>query len=135
MELTNDGDILKCLQIALIQSHSSNDRVQLVSVFCAKDNDNKYIYTIAELLKLFRDKSKHLTEKARMHAAGGQAGISIEAGKYVKKRLTDAQVNHFLDFLQLSGVMQDVASGTRSVKLTSGIKVIMPNVVRTVHKS
>ena len=77
MELTNDGDILKCLQTALIQSHSSNDRVQLVSVFCAKDNDNKYIYTIAELLKLFRDKSKHLTEKARMHAAGGQAGKSF----------------------------------------------------------
>ena len=130
MELTNDGDILKCLQAAVIQSHSSNDRVKLVSVFCAKDNDNKYIYTIAELLKLFPDKSKHLIEKARM-----QAGMSIEAGKYVKKKLTDAQVNHFLDFVQFSGVMQDVASGTRTVKLTSGIKVIMPNVVRTVHKS
>ena len=130
MELTNDGDILKCLQAAVIQSHSSNDRVKLVSVFCAKDNDNKYVYTIAELLKLFPDKSKHLIKKARM-----QAGMSIEAGKYVKKKLTDAQVNHFLDFLQFSGVMQDVASGTRTVKLTSGIKVIMPNVVRTVHKS
>ena len=70
-----------------------------------------------------------------MHAAGGQAGMPIEAGKYVKKRLTDAQVNHFLDFLQFSGVMQGVASGTRTVKLTSGRKVIMPNVVRTVHKS
>ena len=31
--------------------------------------------------------------------------------------------------------MQDVPSGTRTVKLTSGRKVIMPNVVRTVHKS
>ena len=118
-----------------MQSHSSNDRVQLVSVLCAKDNDNKYIYTIAELLKLFPDMSKHLIQKVRMHAAGGQAGMPIEAGKYVKKRLTNAQVNHFLDFLQFSGVMQDVASGTRTVKLTSARKVIMPNVVRTVHKS
>ena len=79
--------------------------------------------------------SKHLIEKARMHAAGGQAGMPIEAGKYVKKRLTDAQVNHFLDLLRFSGVMQDVASGTRTVKLTTGKKIIMLNVVRTVHKS
>ena len=79
--------------------------------------------------------SKHLIEKERMHAAGGQAGMPIEERKYVKKRLTDAQVNHFLDFLQFSGVMQDVASETRTVKLTIGRKVIMPNVVRTVHNS
>ena len=83
-ELTSDGDMLKCLQAAVTQSHSSNDRVQPVSVLCAKDNDNKYIYTTAELLKLFPDMSKHLIEKARMHAAGGQAGMPIEAGKYVK---------------------------------------------------
>ena len=134
-ELTSDGDMLKCLQAAVTQSHCSNDRVQAVSVLCAKDNDNKYIYTTAELLKLFPDTSKHLIEKARVHAAEGQAGMPIEAGKYVKKRLTNAQVNHFLDFLQFSGVMQDVASGTRTVKLTSARKVIMPNVVRTVHKS
>ena len=108
------------------QNHSSNDRVQLVSVLCAKDKDNKHIYPhIAELRKLFPDMSKHHIEKARMHAAGGQAGMPIE--KYIKKSLTDAQVNHFLDFLQVSG--------TRTVKLTSGRKVILPNFVRTVHKS
>ena len=67
-----------------------------------------------------------------MHVAGGKAGMLKEAGKYVKKRLTDALVNHFLDFLQFSGVMQDVASGTKTVKLTSGRKVTCQ---RTVHKS
>ena len=49
-----------------------------------------------------------------MHVAGGKAGMLKEAGKYAKKRLTDALVNHFLDFLQFSGVMQDVANGTDS---------------------
>ena len=67
--------------------------------------------------------SKHLIKKATMYAAGGLAGIPIEAGQYVKKRLIDAQVNHFLDFLQLSGVMQNVTSGTRTAKLTIGRKV------------
>ena len=95
-ELISHGDILKYLQAAIMQSHISNDGVQLVSVLCAEDNGNKYIHTIAELLKLFPDMSKYLIEKARMHAAGGQAGMPIETGKYVKKRLTDAQVNHLL---------------------------------------
>ena len=132
---TSDREILKCLQAAVKQIHSSNDRVQLLSVIFAKDNDNKYINIIAQLLKSFLDMSKHLIKKATMYAAGGLAGIPIEAGKYAKKRLIDAQVNHFLDFLQLSGVMQDVTSGTRTAKLTSGRKVIMPNIVRTIHKS
>ena len=125
-ELTSHGDILKCLQAPVTQNHSSNDRVQLASVLCAKDKGNKHIYAhIVELRKLFSDMSKHHIEKARMHAAGGQAGMPIE--KYIKKSLTDAQVNHFLEFLQ--------ASGTRTVKLTSGRKAILPNFVRTVHKS
>ena len=68
----------------------------LFQFFVLKDNDNKYIYIIAELFKLFQDMSKHLIKKARMHAAGGQAGML---------KMTDAQVNHFFDFLQLSGVM------------------------------
>ena len=88
-ELISDGDTLKYLQAAVTQIHISNDRVQLVSVPCAKDNDSKYIYSIAELLKLFADMSKHLNEKARINAAGRQAGMPIEAEKYVKKRLID----------------------------------------------
>ena len=79
--------------------------------------------------------SKRLIKKARMYAAGSQVGIPIEAGKYVTKKLTCAYVNHFLDFLQFSGVMKDVTSGTRTVKLTSGRKKIMPEVMRTLHKS
>ena len=93
-ELTSDGDILNCLQAALTQSHSSNDRVQLVSVLCAKDKDNKYIYTIAELLKLFPDMSKHLIEKARIHAAGGQAGMPIEANDLLLKITAELKNNH-----------------------------------------
>lgn len=37
--------------------------------------------------------------------------------------------------MQTSGLIQDVASGTRRVQTSNGRVVTMPNVVRTVHKS
>ena len=62
-------------------------------------------------------------------------GIPIEPGRFFRKKLCDAEINRFLDFIQYSGIIQDVASGTRNVTLSTGKKVVMPNVVRTVHKS
>ena len=43
------------------------------------------------MLKCFLDMSKHIIKKAKMQAAESQASMPIEAGKYIKKRLTDAQ--------------------------------------------
>ena len=71
--------------------------------------------------------------KARQHAAITISGAANEPGKYTRKKLKDAQINHFLDFLQHGGVMQDVASGTRTVKLSTGLKTKITNAVRTVH--
>ena len=45
------------------------------------------------------------------------------------------QIDHFLAFIQLGGFVQDVASRACNVKLSSGRKAAMPNVVRTVHKA
>ena len=74
-------------------------------------------------------------KKARQHAAITTSGAPIEPGKYTRKKLKDAQINHFLDFLQHGGVMQDVASVIRTVKLSTGRKTKIPNAARTVHKA
>ena len=65
----------------------------------------------------------------------GLRGVPIEPGKYFHVKATDEQINLFLDFIQFSGLVQDVASGTRTVKLSSNRKISMPNVIRTVHKA
>ena len=65
-------------------------------------------------------------KKARQHAAITMSGAPIEPGKYTRKKLKDAQINHFLDFLQHGGVMQDVASVIRMVKLSTGCKTKIP---------
>ena len=84
---------------------------------------------------MFQGISLNDVKKTRQHAANTTPGAPIEPGKYTKKKLKDAQINHFLDFLQHDGVMQDVASGTRTVKLPTGRKTKIPHAVRTVHKA
>jgi len=54
-------------------------------------------------------------------------GVSIEPGKYYCTKVSEEQINHFLDFIQFSGLVQDVASGTRSARLSTNRKVAMPN--------
>ena len=45
------------------------------------------------------------------------------------------KVNHFLDFINRPYFYQDVAYGTRTIKISSGEKLIMSNVIRTVTRS
>ena len=50
-------------------------------------------------------------------------------------RLLMANVDHFVDFVNGPYFYQDVAYGTREIKLGTGEKVAMPNVVRTVTRT
>ena len=86
-------------------------------------------------MKIFPGVTKYQVEKARKHANLGLAGIPTEPGKYHCSRVSEAEINLFLDFVQFGGLVQNVASGTQSVKLSSNKKVVMPNVVQTVHKA
>ena len=63
--------------------------------------------------------------------------MTIEAGKYVKKRLAVPLVNHFLDFLQFSGVMQDAGLWNKDSKTTKWKKGNnrLLHLMITVHKS
>ena len=46
-----------------------------------------------------------------------------------------AKVDHFVDFVNRPCFYQDVAYGTREIKLETGEKLAMPNVVRTVTRT
>ena len=45
------------------------------------------------------------------------------------------KVDHFIDFVNRPYFYQDVAYGTRLIKLETGEKLAMPNVVRTVTRT
>ena len=50
-------------------------------------------------------------------------------------RLPVAKVDHFIDFVNRPYFYQDVPYGTREIKLETGEKLAMPNVVRTVTRT
>ena len=82
------------------------------------------------MIEIFQGVMLYNIKQARKHAAKDQAGMPVKPGLYCQKKLNDAQINHFLDFLH-GAVMQDVASGTHSAKRFSGRKSNIPNAVRT----
>ena len=49
--------------------------------------------------------------------------------------LNKAKVDHFVEFSNRPYFYQDVSYGTRVLKLQSGERLTMPNVIRTVTKS
>jgi len=50
-------------------------------------------------------------------------------------RLPMVKVDHFIDFVNRPYFYQDVAYGTRVIKLESGEKHAIPNIVRTVTRT
>ena len=103
-------------------------RQQILSLFV---ND----YSKSELLALIPGLSKWRIDEARKHAFQTKPGQPIDPPRITRCRLGAVKVDHFLDFLSSPSVLQDVAYGTRTLKLESGESLEIPNMVRTVISS
>ena len=60
------------------------------------------------------------------------AGVSEERQSVVRYRLDRQNLDHFLDFTICPHYIQDVAYGTKKLKISTGEVLQIPNVVRTV---
>ena len=103
-------------------------RQQILSLFV---ND----YSKSELLALIPGLSKWRIDEARKHAFQTKPGQPIDPPRITRCRLDAVKVDHFLDFLSSPSVLQDVAYGTRTLKLESGESLEIPNMVRTLKSS
>ena len=103
-------------------------RQQILSLFV---ND----YSKSEILALIPGLSKWRIDEARKHAFQTKPGQPIDPPRITRCRLDVVKVDHFLDFLSSLSVLQDVAYGTRTLKLESGESLEIPNMVRSVISS
>ena len=103
-------------------------RQQILSLFVIN-------YSQTELLALIPGLSKWRIDEARKHAFQTKPGQSIDPPRITRCRLDAVKVDHFLDFLSSPSFLQDVAYGTRTLKLESGQSLEIPNMVRTVISS
>ena len=79
--------------------------------------------------------SKARIDQARNHATETGKGQPILEKTIYRARIENAKVDHFLDYISRPALLQDVAFGTKTLKLDSGGGVIIPAVVRTLIPS
>ena len=118
--VTNTG-FIDVLIKAYDQAESWQTKRQILSLFV---ND----FSRRELQTLIPGLTKWRIEQARQHAT--------EAGKTIfRKTIDQGNVDHFISYISQPQVHQDVAFGTKTLKLDSGQRIIIPAVVRTLITS
>ena len=80
-------------------------------------------------------RSKWRIDQARNHATETGKGQPILEKPIYRARIENAKVDHFLDYISGPELLQDVAFGTKTLKLDSGGRVIIPADVRTLIPS
>lgn len=88
-----------------------------------------------ELRELIPGLSKWHIDQARRHAAEAAPGQPVVSAPIKRTRLDPVKTNHFVNFIASANFIQDVANGTEKLKLDSGDKITIPNVIRTMVPS
>ena len=109
-------------------ANSWSTRQQILSIFASD-------YSKTELLQLVPGLTKFRIDEARKHAFQTKPGQPIEPPTITRTRLDPVKVDHILDFISSPTFLQDAAYGMKTLKLSSGENVEIPNVVRTVISS
>ena len=108
------------------EATSWSTKREILSVFV---ND----YTKARLQQIIPGLSIWAIDEARKHVAKVGIGKPVPRIEPISRsRLHLTKVDHFLDFISRPNFLQDVAYWTKSLKLSSGDTIEIPNVVRTV---
>ena len=106
-------------------------KIQILSIYALK-------YSCDELKRIhapFENLSDRQIKKAKKLSRIVGAGMAIEKTPFHRVQIDLAKLSHFLSFVDQPFFYQDAAYGTRHLKLESGEKLVMPNVVRTVERS
>ncbi|KAK3735536.1 hypothetical protein QZH41_005013 [Actinostola sp. cb2023] len=110
------------------QSESWQTKTQILSLFA---ND----FSRTELQQLVPGLSKWRIDQARRHATEtGKGQLTLEKAIFHIK-IDPVKVDHFINFISRPELLQDVAFGTKTLKLDSGERIIIPAVIRTLIPS
>lgn len=117
---------------ALVSAYETADdketKTQILSIFAD-------IYSLSELQLLIPEVNAYKFRKARLHLKQfGRGNLATQEPQY-RVRMSIPKVDHFISFISSPNLVQDVAYGSRTIRLSSGESFKMPNVVRTMIAS
>ena len=110
------------------QAETSQTRLQILSIFSGS-------FSKEELKRRLPGFTKWKIDQVRLHAAINGKGMPFICRPIHRTRLDPVKTDHFLDFISRPCFLQDVAYGTRKLKLDSGEQITIPNSIRTVIPS
>ena len=125
------SDDLVALMSAYQLAVTRNAKLQILSIYA-------HMYPTETLIKLhepYGKITKWQIKKARAHANANGPGNEVKKIKQNRIRIDRTKLDHFIDFANQPHYYQDVAFGTRNIKLDSGSKLTIPNVIRNVTRS
>eukprot|EP00058_Branchiostoma_floridae_P012379 XP_002597867.1 hypothetical protein BRAFLDRAFT_105474 [Branchiostoma floridae] len=123
-----DQQTVQTLVKAYQEADTWQTRQQILSLF-ADD------YTKDELQELIPGLSKWRIDQARAHASESGPGKPVQQQPIYRTRLNPVKTDHFLAFLTQPHLLQDVAYGTKTMKLDSGEVITIPAAIRTIIPS
>ena len=112
------------------QAESWQTKRQILSLFA---ND----FSCRELQTLIPGLTKWRIDQARQlqHTTEAGKGQAVPEQTIFRKRIDQGKVDHFISYISQPQLHQDVAFGTKTLKLDSGERIIIPAVVRTLIPS
>ena len=119
------------LTTAYKNAPTKNLKIQILSLYVLN-------YSTEELEKLhepFEKLSDRQIKKARLQTKISGPGLPLKKAISHRVRIDMVKLDHFLTFVDRPYFYQDVAYGQRTLKLESGERLAMPNIIRTVTRS
>ena len=124
---TEDGDGDQVLMVALAECYMNAStwqaRRQIMSIVA----DKLQLRTVRRWIP---DVTRYRFTTAREHAIRYGRGVPPEPQVHAKMFVSQAQVDHFLDFVTSPHVIQDLPFGDRSLTLSTKEVISVPNFVR-----
>ncbi|KAL9954031.1 hypothetical protein ACROYT_G041519 [Oculina patagonica] len=121
---------LQALVAAYKRAPSKALKTQILSIYA-----NRFTYKeLKAIHQPFENLSDRQIKKARAHVTSQGPGMPVTKIPHHRVRIDQRQLDHFLEFTSRPYFYQDVAFGSRKIKLESGQELEMPNVVRTVAR-
>ena len=122
------SDVMESLAEAYNQAENRETRLQILSLFVNK-------FSKSQLQEIIPGLSKRQIDDARTHADLRGPGKHVNPPEIHRMRLETTKTDHFLEFSSTSSLLQDVSYGTKTIKLDSGEKLLVPAAIRTLIPS
>ena len=119
---------LEAILLAYNECSNRSTKTQILSLISDR-------FSQSELQQLLPGISLHQVKNARKHASEQGRGEPKTGNEIFRCRLNMEKVRDFIEFFSRSTFLQDVAFGTKTLKLSSGDRIPIPSVVRTMTTS